>query len=166
MKLFDDKFEGAKGRYVLQCLLATVSILAVLVILDAIANAAVIAALGASSFIAFTMPETRSSRVRFMVGGYVVGIAVGTLCWGLSLLVPQQSPQIQRYVEVLFAALSVGLAIFVMVLTNTEHPPAASLTLGLVLSEWSVLTIVVALIGIVVLCTIKRALRPVLRNLL
>jgi CBS-domain-containing membrane protein len=61
---------------------------------------------------------------------------------------------------------SVGLAIFVMVLTNTEHPPAAGVALGLVLGECSILTVTVVLVGIVLLSLIKRVLRPVLKNLL
>jgi CBS-domain-containing membrane protein len=166
MTLFDERFSKNKARYILQCSLAAVSVMAVLVILDAIANAAVIAALGASSFIAFTMPQTRSAQPRFMIGGYLVGVAVGTLCHGLCLLVPAQSPVLQRYVYVLFGSLSVGLAILVMVITNTEHPPAASLALGLVLGEWGVLTVTVVLVGVVLLSLLKRALRPVIRNLL
>jgi len=65
-----------------------------------------------------------------------------------------------------FGAMSVGLAIFVMVITNTEHPPAASLALGLVLNEFNYRTVIVVLIGIISLSLIKAVLRPVLKNLL
>ena len=66
MKVFDEKFRGNKARYLFQCILATLSVLIVLLSLDAMANAAVIAALGSSFFIAFTMPEARVSRPRFL----------------------------------------------------------------------------------------------------
>ena len=66
MKVFDEKFRGNKARYILQCILATLSVLIVLLSLDAMANAVIIAALGASFFIAFTMPEAQVSRPRFL----------------------------------------------------------------------------------------------------
>ena len=68
--------------------------------------------------------------------------------------------------HVVFGAMSVGLAIFLMVITDTEHPPAAGLALGLILNEWSFLTIVVVLVGIISLSVIKFILKPVLKNLL
>jgi CBS-domain-containing membrane protein len=65
-----------------------------------------------------------------------------------------------------FGAMAVGLAIFVMVITGTAHPPAAGLALGLILNEWSPLTIVVVFAGIISLSVIKTVLKPVLKNLL
>ena len=167
MRVLDEKFKGSKGRYVFQCFLATLSVLAVLLILDVISDAAVIAVLGASSFIAFTMPEAHASRPRFMIGGYLVGIAAGGLCHYLSLAPPlAQLPVFEETSCIVFGALAVGLAIFVMVVTDTEHPPAAGLALGLVLEEYSLTTVVVALVGIVSLSVVKAALKPALKNLL
>jgi CBS-domain-containing membrane protein len=167
MALLDAKFRRNKLRYVLQCLLAAVSVLAVLIILDAISNAAIIAAVGASSFIAFTMPHAQVSRPRFLIGGYVAGAGAGTACYWLSQLVWPALPYLpDRYGYAVFGAFAVGLAIFLMVVTNTEHPPAASLALGLVLGEWRVLSVVVVLVGIVVLAALKKALHSVMINLL
>jgi len=167
MKVFDEKFKGNKVGYILQCVLATLSVFIVLLILDAVSNAAIIAALGASSFIVFTMPQADRSRPRFLIGGYLVGIAAGCLCHYLSLVpLLRQLPIIQESSYVVFGAISVGLAIFVMVITNTEHPPAASLALGLVLNECNYITIVVSLVGIISLSVMKAVLRPVLKNLL
>ena len=125
MKLADSAFRKHIFKYVIQCVLATMAIYVVLLILDARSNAAIIGALGASSFIAFTMPRKHVSQARFMVGGYAVGITAGTLCHFLTVWT-QWSP-------VPFAALAVGVAIFVMVVTDTEHPPAAGVALGLAL---------------------------------
>lgn len=92
----------------------------------------------ASSFIAFTMPEAEMSGPRRMVGGYLIVIAVGCLCHFLSgLPLLEQLPVAQNMMVVVFGALSVGIAIFAMVVTDTDHPPAASLALGLVLNECS-----------------------------
>jgi CBS-domain-containing membrane protein len=167
MKIFDEKFRGNKARYLFQCILATLSVLIVLLSLDAISNAAVIAALGSSFFIAFTMPEARVSRPRFLIGGYLVGIAAGGLCHYLSLVpLLMQLPIKQDLSYAVFGAMSVGLAIFLMVITNTEHPPAASVALGLVLNEFNYMTVGVVLIGIISLSVIKAVLKPVLKNLL
>jgi CBS-domain-containing membrane protein len=167
MKVFNEKFRRNKVRYILQCILATLAVFIVLLVLDAVSNAAIIAALGASSFIVFTMPEAQASRPRFLIGGYLVGIVSGCLCYYLSLVpLLRQLPIIQEFSYVVFGAMSVGLAIFVMVITNTEHPPAASLALGLVLNEFNYRTVIVVLIGIISLAVIKTVLRPVLKNLL
>ena len=112
MKVFDEKFRDNKARYFFQCVLATVSVFVVLLILDAMTDAAVIAALGASSFIAFTMPEAQVSKPRFLIGGYLVGIAAGHVCYHLSLIsLLAQIPIVHKCPYVVFGALSVGLAI-------------------------------------------------------
>ena len=86
MEVFDTKFTHSKLWYLFQCLLATVSVLLILVILDAKRNTAIIAALGASCFIVFTMPHAKISSSRFLLGGYLVGLAAGTFCYFLSQL--------------------------------------------------------------------------------
>ena len=166
--LFDEKFKTRKGRYLLQCALATISAMIALIVLDAIANAAIIGALGASAFVVFTMPQRHVSDARFLIGGYLVGIVAGTLCHWLSqlLLLSRISGVDEPTSIVFFAALAVGLAIFLMVVTNTEHPPAAGLAMGLVLNEWSPQLILVVLLGIAYLAGMKRLLRRVLIDLL
>lgn len=167
MKVFDDRFAKNKARYILQCLLATAAVAAVVLMLNAISNIAVIAALGASFFIAFTMPHADVSRARFLIGGYLVGVVSGTICFWVS-----QVPAIaacglvEGYGCVIFGAAAVGAAMFTMVITNTEHPPAASVALGLVLGEWHYLTVVVVLVGIVAVVALKKLLKPVMINLL
>ena len=166
MHIFDRKFTQNKFWYLLQCLLATVSVLLVLLALDTISNTAITAALGASCFIVFTMPHAQLSRPRFLIGGYVVGLGAGTLCYFLSQLNWPASLFAMEQSHLVFGALAVGLAIFVMVITNTEHPPAAGLALGLVLGKWTPVAIVVVLAGIVALSVLKYLLKSVLKNLL
>ena len=167
LKIFDEKFSCNKIRYIIQCLLATLSVFLVLLVLDVITDTAVVAALGASSFIAFTMPEARASQPRFLVGGYLIGIIVGTACCFLSsssLL--SLIPVIQQYNQVIFGALAVGLAIFLMVVTNSEHPPAAAVALGLAINSFNLWVVIVALVGIILISTIKTIIKPLLINLL
>ncbi|MFW6132359.1 MAG: HPP family protein [Planctomycetota bacterium] len=169
MNLFDSHFRRNKLHYLLQCLLASAAMFTVLAAMRSTSNTAVMASLGASAFIAFTMPQRHVSRARFLIGGYVVGTAAGTAAWWLTRFVPlpEQFVFIADFPHVVFGAAAVGLAIFVMVVTNTEHPPAAGLALGFaILEQWSWLTPAVVLGGIAGLCGVKLLLRPVLRDLL
>jgi len=169
MPLFDRKFRANKLRYGFQTGLAGVAMLIILAYLKSISNAAVIASLGASTFIVFVLPQTESSRARFLIGGYVVGIVVGSACHWLSRIVqlPDQIGLVPNIPGVVFGAGAVALATFLMVVTNTEHPPAAGVALGFVfLEQWYWLAPVAVLIGIVVLSLVRHVLRNSLRNLL
>ena len=164
---FDRSFRTRKARYALQSCLATVCILAVLMILNAIANAAIIVALGASTFTVFAAPQAKLARPRYLIGGYVVGLLVGTAFFWLSRALPVPAiPFLPSFPYLVYGAPAVGAAMFVMVITNTEHPPAASIALGLVLNEWSYLAVVVALTGIVVLSLLRWLLRKQLISLI
>ena len=169
MKLLDTKFRANKLRYVFQCALAGAAMLVILAILTTISNAAVIAALGASVFLVFAVPHARSCRARFLIGGYVAGAAAGSLCYWLRCVspLPERLGLIPELPGVVFGAAAVGLATFVMVITDSEHPPAAGLALGFaLLDEWRWVTLVAVMGGIVGLCLIKILLRRVLRDLL
>ena len=167
MQLLDEKFVENKLRYFGQCFLAVLALSAVLLFLDIRTNAATVAALGSSSFIVFTMPGTRASSPRFLVGGYIVAISTGSLCNFLTTLdvIRDQfaSPEV---VYPVFAAVSVGLAIFLMVVTNTEHPPAGGVALGLVINEFSLIAIVVVLVGVFSLAFLRALFRPMMIDLL
>ena len=67
------------NRYFLQCTLAGVVVLILLLVLDAFTQTVLIAALGASTFIAFAVPRSLHSDPRHMIGGCLVGIVVGCL---------------------------------------------------------------------------------------
>ena len=167
MTFFDAKFKQNKARYTFQCLLGSLSTLLVLFLLDTMSNAAIIAALGASSFIVFAIPHAQASRPRFCIGGYIIGVAAGGSCYWLGHIPwPDALLSAQAHADVICGALAVGLTAFGMVVTNTEHPPAASIALGLVLGEWSLRTVVVVLIGIAALSLLRFLLKPILINLL
>ncbi|MFP4055828.1 MAG: HPP family protein [Candidatus Brocadiia bacterium] len=167
MRILDGKFRPHMARYVLQCLLATVAIMVVLLIMDTLEHTTIIASLGASAFIAFAMPEAHVSESRYLVGGYAVGIVVGA-CFGLLYRWPALADAgLERHAaEIVLGGLAVGCAIFGMVITNTEHPPAAGIALGLVVSRWDGGTLLTIFGAIVALATIRWLLRPALRNLL
>ena len=152
-------------RYALQCGLAGVVVLVLLLVLDAVTQTVLIAALGASAFIAFAVPRSLHSGPRHMIGGYAIGIIAGCLMATLESAMNVQGPVAAHAVMVIFGAMAISLAMFTMVVTRTEHPPAAALALGLVLNEWDLLTLAVVMAGITALSLIKRLVLPMLLDL-
>jgi len=165
--IFDKKFRKNTLKYIFQCFLATLTILAVLIFLDVLNEAALITALGASAFIVFTMPTQYSSDSRRLIGGYIVGLVVGFIFYLIStseivsILVGNHTTSL-----VIFGSLAVGFAIFIMAVTNTEHAPAAGIALGLVISKWDYLTIIFIIIAILWLAGIKIILKKYLMDLI
>jgi len=151
-------------RYALQCGLAGVVVLILLLVLDAVTQTVLIASLGASAFIAFAVPRSLHSGPRHLVGGYLVGILAGTIMATLNHWTNVPGG-LDHAVMVVFGALAISVAMFGMVVTRTEHPPAAALALGLVLNEWNLVTLAVVLTGVVVLSVVKRLVLPVLMDL-
>ena len=157
--LIDPRFSGNWQQYVLQCLFVTGAMAVVLMLLDSVYQTVLIAALGSSSVVAFAAPSLRASRPRCLIGGYLVGVSVGC---GMSLLATATGGWVsldEHSARILYGAIAVGLAMFIMVTTDMEHPPAAAIALGFVLNEWDLMTIVVVLAGISAISLIKEAAR-------
>ena len=164
MKLFDQKLRYRLWRYVFQSFLATMSILAILLFLDILNQTAIIASLGATAFIVFTAPKSYSSEVRPLIGGYFFGILSGILCHYLALLYCNHFAALE-ILYVVFGSLAVGISVLLMVVTDTEHPPASGIALGLVINQWSYLTIVFVVSGVLVLFFVKKLLSSFLVDL-
>ena len=165
--IFDKKFKKNRLKYIFQCFLATLTIFAVLIFLDVLNEAALITALGASAFIVFTMPTQYSSDPRRLIGGYIVGLIVGFIFFLLSI--STSSNQIfenEITLLIIFGAISVGFAVFIMAVTNTEHAPAAGIALGLVINKWDYLTIIFIIIAILWLAGIRIILKNYLMDLI
>ena len=164
--LFDTEFKHHKIRYIAQCMLATLCVLTVLMALNTLSQGITIAALGASSFIAFAMPHQRASTARVMIGGYAIGIATGALCCQLSALPAIGAvPYLGANRTEFFGAIAVGMAIFLMVITQSEHPPAAGLALGFVTDGTDLRTVIIVEVGIVAMYILKTVLKPALIDL-
>lgn len=161
-RLHKDKLK----RDLMQCTLASVVVLILLLLLDTVTQTVLIASLGASTFIAFAIPRSQHSEPRYMIGGYLVGILVGSSIGTLNASILYSDIATAHSAMIVFAALATGLAMLVMVITKTEHAPAAALALGLVLNEWNLLTLVVVIMAIVVLSICKRLVLPILLDLL
>lgn len=163
----DKKFKTNPLKYIIQCFLATLTVLAILLFLDVLNETAIITALGASAFIVFVMPTQYSSDPRRLVGGYFVGAIVGFafhLVSKLNILTP--FIENQTTVLVIFGAISVGFSIFIMAVTNTEHAPAAGIALGLVINRWDYLTIIFIIIAIIWMASVRIFLKKYLMDLI
>lgn len=152
-------------RYAVQCSLAALVVLILLLVLDAVTQTVLIAAFGSSTFIAFAVPRSLHSSPRYLVGGYLVGMFAGTSMSSLLTALGITDIVFAHSGMILFGALATGIAMFLMVVTRTEHPPAAALALGLVLNEWDALTLLVIIVGVAALCLFKRLVLPLLMDL-
>ncbi|MEA2066709.1 MAG: HPP family protein [Thermotogota bacterium] len=168
MGLLDSRFKGNKKKYIIQILLATLLVLIVLLLLDTVSDVVVIASFGASSFIVFSVPNSSAAGVRFVLGGNITGILSAFLVNLIGVLVVNSGvvAATNEYYQTVLGAISVGLAMFLMVIFNTEHPPAAGLALGICLEGFDYLTALITITGIIILLLFKRIFKKYLINLL
>jgi len=122
------EFKQLWPNYLFQSILCALCVFAVLWILGE-GQFVIIAAIGASSFIVFAMPKSIPAQPRSIIGGYLLGLAIGALSW----LIPQPT---FSYQIIVYAAV-VGITMFAMVTTDTEHPPACGTALGVAIRSWS-----------------------------
>jgi len=166
IRIFDESFRKAPKSYIIQSLLAIAAVAIILDFVEVFTQTAIVASLGASTFIVFAMPNYVTAQPRRLVGGNIVGLLCGLLCYYAFLTGPlEELSQNGAFIFWVASALSVGLAIFLMTITNTEHPPAAGVALGFVVNEWTYQTIVFVIVYAVSLSIIKRLLRRYLRDL-
>lgn len=167
MYLFDKKFKKNFYFYIVQSILATFSLVIIFYLLNIFTHTAVVASLGATTFIIFAMPNYTTAQPRKVTGGHLIGIIIGIFCLHLSSLnfITDILFISKEMIEVIIPALSVGLSIFIMVITNTEHPPAAGTSLGIVVQGWNYSTILIILITVIILSIIKYLLKSWLKDL-
>jgi CBS-domain-containing membrane protein len=143
-------------NYIWQSLCATAAIFAILVVLR-MQGAVVVASIGATAFIAFMKPNNPFAAPRNVIGGHLVGLVSGALfAW-----IPQRS----SLAAAILYALAVGLCMFAMAVTNTEHPPAAGTALYVATSGVTGRTVLAVVTSVLLLSLIQRLLRPYLRDL-
>jgi len=143
-------------NYVLQSAMATLVLLLALWVMKA-NQMILVASLGATAFIVFALPNSRTAQPRNVVGGHVVGLLCGALC---NMLTTAGSP----YVIVAYAV-AVGISMFLMVMFDLEHPPAAGTALGIAILGAGEGAILSVLTGAVLLALAHYLLRRWLRDL-
>ncbi|MCH7786590.1 MAG: HPP family protein, partial [Chloroflexi bacterium] len=138
-----------------------------LLVEDAVFRAAIVVAVASTAFTIFVVPNSVAASPRRVIGGHVVAVIVGTtLAFVLQIPALESASEEFRYIRDIAAALSVGMSIFVMVVTNTEHPPAAGTALGLLIPGWTLSAVTFILLSALILSIIRLVLRPKLINLL
>ena len=151
-----EEFKLHWKNYVFQSLFATVAVFVVLYFLT-LQNAVIIASIGATAFIVFAMPKALTANARNVIGGHVVG-----LFWGFvfSLI-----PHATLLASLVCYSAAVGLSIFTMVVTDTEHPPASGTALGVAITGMHPDVLIAVILSIVLLSLIHHFFKPYLRDL-
>ncbi len=150
------EFKTRWKHYLYQSFLASVVVFIVLLLLN-MEHAVIIASIGASAFIVFTMPRNITAGPRRVIGGHIVGLLSGSLC----ALLPHQSP----ISSILVYSLAVGVSICLMVAMNLEHPPASGTALGTAITGFSFEVVLAVLTSSIVLSLAHRFCKRFLRDL-
>ncbi len=143
-------------NYFFQSLLAGLSVFVLLVVLQ-MQNIVVVASIGSTAFIVFSMPREVTAKARNVIGGHLVGFA----CGSLSALIPVS----YHFPPALTLSIAVGLSILIMVVTDTEHPPAAGTALGLAISGFSTEALISLFISVLTLSLIHHFFKAHLKDL-
>ncbi len=144
-------------HYLYQSLLATAVVFVILVALT-LENAVVIASIGASAFIVFTMPKSPTAKPRRVIGGHIIGLIAGSAC----AAIPHGSVLAANGVY----AVAVGIAIWAMVALDFEHPPAAGTALGVAITGFSFDVMAAVITSTVIMALAHHFCKKFLRNLM
>ncbi len=167
MRFLDPGFIKRPRNYLVQSLLAAAVVFVLLLFVETVTHAAIIAALGSSTFIVLATPHSITATPRRLLGGHALGLAVGTVCY-FALLNGVFASWASRseVASWVVGALAVGLALLLMTITNTEHPPAAATALGMVTHAWTGEAALFIVLFAVALALIRWLLRRYLLDLL
>ncbi len=135
--LFDKNLKPRIKNPVFQCTLATLCLIIILLVQNALFSEAIVVSVASTAFSIFVFPDSIASTPRRVIGGQIVAILAGSLIFIILHLPSVESAAADaQLVQSIAAALAVGLGLLLMVATNTEHPPAAGVALGIVIDPW------------------------------
>jgi len=103
------------------------------------------------------MQKAVTAQPNSILGEYIVGLAVGALSW----LIPQP---ILIYTLIVYTCV-VGLTMFLMVATDTEHPLACGTALGVSIGGWSLSATLTILVSAIILAAAYVLLAKYLKDL-
>ena len=149
------KFRLSWKNYIFQSFLVGLAIFLVLLFLE-IEHSIVISAIGATAFIVFAMPHNVTANSRHVIGGHLISFSIGALC----ALIPQPS----LWYSIMAYSLAVGLSIFIMVVIDVGHPPAAATALGLAITGFSLDAAITVVTSAALLSLAHHFLKPLLEK--
>ena len=162
----DPGFAKYPWVFVFQAGMATVVMLAILTFVQSLSSAAIAAGLASSVVGIFIAPSNQTARIRSVVGGHGVALILGAVFSVFIFFGPVETflsdVDALRNLSYAFA---VGLAMLLMAITNTEHPPAAGTALGMASREFDILIFLSIIGAVAFLAVMKLALRPHLQDL-
>ncbi|MCY4416403.1 MAG: HPP family protein [Chloroflexi bacterium] len=165
--IYNVQFFRLRSRYLLQAALAALVMLGVLLLVDSIADAVLAAGLGSSAVIVFVHPNSSGAALRHLVGGHILGLAVGALASFILFhagWVPA-SDGTHHWVADMVAAITLGIVILLMSATDTEHPPAAATGLGFALQSLEITLVLLFVAAVLMLAVSKLIFRRALLDL-
>jgi len=159
--ILDDKLrEGWAKYYITQAILAFIVFFICLLFLVHIFTGILAAAIGASAFIVFAIPENTTATPRAVIFGHAICGLVGGMTY-LADVFPDNPPVNYAFK----ASLAFFIGFFLMVITDTEHPPAASTAVGFALDGFKVDVYAFVILAAVLLALAKILLKRYLRDL-
>ncbi len=166
VKVVDPRFARYSHSYLAQAGLAVVAMLVILLFVNSLSDAALAAGLGSSLVILFVHPSSNAAKPRSLIGGHGFGLLAGV---GALLIFLSPIGEFIEQTRVLFdltLAVSVGVLILIMAITDTEHPPAAGTVLGVAMQPWDPIRVAVIIGAVMLLALIKWLLQTRLRDLI
>ncbi|MGI6153509.1 MAG: HPP family protein [Christensenellaceae bacterium] len=125
-------------------------------IIQLFSNGLLITSLGASAFIAFGFPKAESSRLRHLLGGYACGSICGVVFGLLMVYVCSINGIADMFpYMIVFSVLAVFLTSFLMMAFDMQHPPAAALSISLVIDGTPIVTALIAMVAIALICLLR-----------
>jgi len=143
-------------KHVFQSFLATLIVLLLILILK-MEHIVVIASIGSTAFIVFALPKSITARPKNVIGGQMIGLLSGSIC----ALIPHSS----FISSIIVYSVAVGLSIFLMITTDTAHPPASGTALGIAITGFSINIALSLIISVTILSFIHHFLKPFLEDL-
>lgn len=154
--ILSKNFKERWVNYVWQSAAAGILTTVVLYVFFELVTLIILAGVGSTIFTIFALPRNRTANTRNIIGSYLICITVGLFCIYIA------SPSLS-------GGTAIGLSAFLMVITDTEHPPAAGVALGLSLArntEDAYGGAVFALAGALIAVLLRRMLSPWLKDLI
>ena len=134
--LLDPKFRHRYEQCFLRAFLAFLAMAIILLFVESPSSAAIAAGLGSSVVGIFINPNGATARLRAMVGGDTMALLLGSVFSFILFAGSIETFAVDHsQFHALIMALSVGLLFLVMAITDTDHPPAGGIAIGMASRE-------------------------------